>query len=193
MPDHSLAAAVGSQRLLCHQPRKFGVTDVASFGKSVDQLEGSFPVVFQNEPSAFTRLGYTRPMLIFGNAISVEQHGNFAKVRKPCTIVRWTVKELFASPTGSETCGSIHVVQGPGSPKTSGASLPPSGHAESDVDGNHGHTERPRHYGMARLVTAKPALCLGHGAPPIRRVTLYPPAFRASVAVEGVKIPRQHE
>ena len=79
---------------------------MASFGKSVDQLEGSFPVIFQNEPSAFTRLGYTRPMLIFGNAISVEQHGNFAKVRKPCTIVRWTVKELFASPTGSETCGS---------------------------------------------------------------------------------------
>ena len=124
-----------------HQPQKFSATDVASFGKSVDQLEGSFPVIFQDEPSAFTRLGYTRPMLIFGNALSVEQHGNFAKVRKPCTIVRWTVKELFASPTGSETCGSIHVVQGPRSPIIFGAALPPSGHAKRDVDGNHRHTE----------------------------------------------------
>ena len=30
-----------------HQPQKFSATDVASFGKSVDQLEGSFPVIFQ--------------------------------------------------------------------------------------------------------------------------------------------------
>ena len=124
-----------------HQPQKFSATDVASLGKSVDQLGCSFPVVFQNDPSAFTGLGYTRPMLIFGNALSVEQHGNFAKVRKPCTIVRWTVKELFASLTGSETCGSIHVVQGPRSPIIFGAALPPSGHAKRDVDGNHGHTE----------------------------------------------------
>ena len=29
-----------------HQPQKFCLSDEASFGKSVDQLERSFPVVF---------------------------------------------------------------------------------------------------------------------------------------------------
>src|SRR5262245_57143507 len=122
-------------------------------------------MVFQNGPSAFTGLGYTSPMFNFGNAIVGKQHRNFLEVRKPRTVVRWTVKELFANPAGSETCGFIHVVQGPRSPNISGAALPPSGHAESDVDGNHGHTEGPRHNGMARLVAAQPALFLGHGAP----------------------------
>ena len=124
-----------------HQPQKFCVTDVASFGKSVDQLEGAFPVVFQNDPSAVSSLGYEQPMRIFVNPFSVEQHGNFLEVRKPRTVVRWTVKELFASPTGSEFCSLIHIVRGPRSPKIFGAALPPFGHAESDVDGNHGHPE----------------------------------------------------
>ena len=131
----------GHTPLVLHQPQEFCVTDVASFGKSVDQLEGAFPVAFQNEPSAVSSLGYEQPMRIFGNPFIVEQYGNFLEIRKPRSVMRWTVKELFASLTGSEICCSIHIVQGMRSPKIFGAALPPSGHAESNVDGNHGHTE----------------------------------------------------
>src|SRR5262249_49874800 len=100
--------------LVCakHQTQKLWITDVTGFGKSVDQLEGSFSVVFQNEPSAFTGLGYAHPMMLLGDAMSAEQHRNFPEVCKPRTVLCQGAKDLFASPTSGKICNLIHIVQG---------------------------------------------------------------------------------
>src|SRR5262249_46349294 len=92
-----------------HQLQKLWITDVTSFGKSVDQLEGSSPVAFQNEASTFTGFGYARPMLIFRNAIITEQRRNFREVCKPRTVVREATKNLFAGPTSGKIGDLIHV------------------------------------------------------------------------------------
>jgi hypothetical protein len=149
------------RRFAIHQTLKFGTINVAAFGKSVDQFESFVPVGFQNGPSAFAGLVYSRPMLLFWNSISVEQYGNLPEIVKPRRFVSRAVKDLFGSPTGDQICNFIHKMQVIGRTRDDiGAAVPALRLAASDADGYHGQSERPRHDGMTRLVRANPAWML---------------------------------
>lgn len=135
---------------------KVGGIDVATFDKSISELERFVPVPCQNGAGAFFGFVYSWPKLVLRYPIAIKERRDFPKVLKPRFFMSRAVEKLFR-------CFPSGVVQNlvlDGKMidrRGTGSTVPVFLLSIEHPDDHHRQAERMQHDGVPRLVTANPA------------------------------------